>query len=76
MTAHNRIGAIASITSAIAAVRADIAYINTSDDIMYQTSLDLHQFYRPTTVCIWPTCCALHSVPATIRAQRVKSAAS
>ena len=77
VTAHNRIGAIASITSAIAAVRADIAYINTSDDIMYQTSLDLHLILQVNDrVHLADVLRALRRVPATIRAQRVKSAAS
>lgn len=77
VTAHNRIGTIASITSAIAAARADIAYINTSDDIMYQTTLDLHLILQVNDrVHLADVLRALRRVPATIRAQRVKSAAS
>lgn len=73
VTIHNRIGAIAAVTSAIAAARADIAYINTSDDVLYQDSQDLNLILQvDDRVHLAKVLRTLRRVPATIRAQRVK----
>ena len=73
VTLHNRIGAIAAITSAIAAARADIGYIGTSEH-MDQESLDLRLILQVRDrLHLANVLRAIHRVPVTIRAQRVRS---
>ena len=73
VTLHNRLGAIAAITSAIATARADIGYIGTSDD-MYQDSLDLRLILQVRDrLHLANVLRAIHRLPVTIRAQRVRS---
>ena len=74
VTIHNRIGAIAAVTSAIASARADIGYIGTSDDTMYHDSLDLRLILQVDDRQHLANVLRLvRRVAATIRAQRVKS---
>lgn len=73
VTVQNRIGAIAAVTSAIAAARADIGYISTSND-MYQDSLDLRLILLVTDRAhLAHVLRSIHRVAAAIRAQRVKA---
>lgn len=73
VTLHNRVGAIASVTAAIAAIRADIAYIGTSDE-MYQESLDLRLILQvDDRKHLAQVLRAIRRVPAAIRAQRVRA---
>ncbi|MDO5653119.1 MAG: bifunctional (p)ppGpp synthetase/guanosine-3',5'-bis(diphosphate) 3'-pyrophosphohydrolase [Brachymonas sp.] len=70
---HNRMGAIAAVTAAIANARADIGYIGTSDD-MYQDALDLRLILQVTDrQHLAQVLRAIRRVSATIRAQRVRS---
>lgn len=74
ITIHNRMGAIAAVTSAIAAARADIGYISTSDDTMYHDSLDLRLILQVNDrQHLANVLRSVRRVTATIRAQRVKS---
>lgn len=74
VTIHNRIGAIAAVTSAIASARADIGYIGTSDDTMYHDSLDLRLILQvDDRQHLANVLRSVRRVAATIRAQRVKS---
>ena len=74
ITIHNRMGAIAAVTSAIAASRADIGYISTSDDTMDHDSLDLRLILQVNDrQHLANVLRAVRRVTATIRAQRVKS---
>ena len=74
ITIHNRMGAIAAVTSAIAASRADIGYISTSDDTMDHDSLDLRLILQVNDrQHLANVLRAVRRVAATIRAQRVKS---
>jgi guanosine-3',5'-bis(diphosphate) 3'-pyrophosphohydrolase len=74
ITIHNRMGAIAAVTSAIAAARADIGYISTSDDTMYHDSLDLRLILQVNDrQHLANVLRSVRRVAATIRAQRVKS---
>ncbi|MFV0601585.1 MAG: RelA/SpoT family protein [Brachymonas sp.] len=74
ITIHNRMGAIAAVTSAIAASRADIGYISTSDDTMDHDSLDLRLILQVNDrQRLANVLRAVRRVTATIRAQRVKS---
>ena len=72
VTMHNRLGAIASITSTIATARADIGYIGTSDD-MYQETIDLRLILQVRDrLHLANVLRAIHRLPVTIRAQRVR----
>lgn len=76
VTLHNRVGAIASITAAIAAIRADIGYIGTSDE-MYQEALDLNLILQVAgRKHLAQVLRAIRRVPAAIRAYRVVPKAS
>lgn len=73
VTLHNRVGAIARVTAAIAAIRADIAYIGTSDE-MYQESLDLNLILQVNDrKHLAQVLRSIRRVPAAIRAQRVRA---
>ncbi len=73
VTLHNKVGAIASVTAAIAAIRSNIAYIGTSDEL-YQDAIDLNLILQVTNrKHLAQVLRAIRRVPTTIRASRVRT---
>ena len=75
VTIHNRVGAVAGITAAIARSNANIGYISMSDD-MNQEVLDVRLILQVRDrLHLANVLRGIRRVPAAIRATRVKSAA-